>query len=237
MSGSVTRDMLTDLQQHFANSGKTSKKGGVVTPGREPLNIQHGPPLSLELPKIGGLPHHLAANGCSTNNDGIGAYAAVTGNGRAVVGYFTCPAVSVRIAALQGVRFGLRELDVDRAEVFVSNGTVAEALRRIAAGRSVRYFGALADHNGIREIARSARRIDIQVRQVDGRGAHLLPEHSLLEITNCLSLSACRLAVHGIPFDRNTHEWLREVGRDSGHRRSSIQNRCDRFIARRDGHV
>ena len=236
LSESVSRDMLADLERKFAGDGTTREKCSVGRPGRKPLTIQHGAPLNLELPGIRDLPNRLAINGCSTDSEGIGAYAAITGNGRVVVGYFICPTVNVQIAELQAVRFGLHELDVDSAEVLLANARVADSLRRIAAGKPVRHLDVLPDRNGIRDVARSARRIDIQVRQINGirTTIDLMPDHPLLGIPSRLSHAACRLAVSGVPFDTITREWLREVGCSSGRRRYSLQRRCDRFIARRN---
>lgn len=235
MSESVSQDMLAALQRRFSHDGTTRENGIVRMPCREPLDIQHGPPLKLELPEVDNLPHRLAVNGCSTDDEGVGGYAAVTGSGRVVVGYFICPTVNVQIAEIQAVRFGLHELDMDRVEVFMANAMVADAVGRIAAGNRVPYIDSLADRNGIRDIARSTRRLDVQVRQIpSGRTDHLLPDHPLLGIASRLSLAACRLAVHGIPFDAITREWLRQVGSRNGRRRGSLQCRCDRFIARRN---
>lgn len=227
--------MITDLQQHFASGGKVCEDGGVVTPVREPLSIQHGPPLNLELPEVDSLPYRLAVSGSSVESEGTGAYAAVTGSGRAVVGYFICPATDAQVAELQAVRFGLRELNTDRAEVLVANLTVANSLRHIAAGKPALHVDSLADRNGIRDIARSARRIDVQVRRINSNTTdHLLSDHPLLRTANRLSLAACRLAVHAIPFDASTREWLQEIGHSSGRRRSSLQYHCDTYIAHRN---
>lgn len=227
--------MLAALRQHFSPDRTERGNGAVRTPDREPLDIHHGPCLQLELPEVGNLPHRLAVNGASTDGEGVGGYAAVTGSGRVVVGYFTCPTVNVQIAEIQAVRFGLRELDTGRAEVLLANAMAADALGRIAAGNRVPYINSLADRNGIRDIARSTRRLDVQVRPIpSGRTDHLLPDHPLLGIASRLSLAACRLAVHGVPFDAITREWLRRVGSRSGRRRYSLQCRCDRFIARRN---
>jgi hypothetical protein len=235
LSESVSQNILADLQRHFAESGAARENSGIVTSIREPLSIQHGPPLNLELPEVGNLSHRLAVNGSSTDSEGIGAYAAVTGNGRAVVGYFVCPTVNSQIAEVQAIRFGLRELDVDRAEVLMTNIAVAESLRNIAAGKPTMHIDSLADRNGIRDIARSARRIGIQVRRINSNcTGSLLPDHPLVRVASRLSLAACRLAVHGIPFDASTHEWLRKEGCNSGRRRCNLLCRCDDYILLRN---
>ena len=237
MSDTVSEDMLTDLQHHFTHHHRTPREdAAVVIPAREPLGIQHGPPLNLQLPDIDNLPHRLAANGSSTDSEGTGAYAAITGTGRVILGYFTCPTSNVQLAALQAVRFGLRELDADRVEVFVANLTVADSLRDIAGGKPARHADTLADRNAIRDITRTAHRIDIQVRHINGKPAtDLLPAHPLLQAASRLSQVACRLAVAGIPFDATTRQWLHNTATLTGHRRHNLLHHCDQYITHRTG--
>ena len=57
----------------------------------------------------------------------------------------------------------------------------------------------------------------------DKPATDLLPTHPLLQTASRLSQAACRLAVHHIPFDIITYQWL-------GHRRHNLLHQCDQYI-------
>lgn len=219
----VSDAMLRALVTYYSKGSAPPPGSIAYYKGRFSLEYDTEEPVLLRVPGIDMDPSIIGTDGAASDGrakreDDIGAWAAVRGDGWALVGTFAGEFVNSHTSEAQGIRYGLRFVP-DNGSVLLRNDAVSvmAEIERLSKGGPIRE-GPIRDWDALNEIVwhTRVRKVRLALQHVqDEEGGTIkdrIPSDPLVGAAHRLSWCARRLRLSRTTLDEEAVQWLREAG-------------------------